>query len=90
MRRVEKAGALILNMGMRSFLFVRVGDEVFHARYPEWGVGRVIEEWCGNLPGSRSFVKVAFEDGKVRIFDNDFHSASCCYWAGLRKLRKGD
>jgi len=82
---------LRLNVRVKScFLFIRVGDEVVHCRYPQWGVGKVIEEWRGNLPGGRSFVKVAFEDGKVRIFDNDFRSSACCYWAGVRKLKKGD
>lgn len=64
---------------------------MIHLRYPQWGVGKVIEEWQATLPGGRSFVKVAFEDGKVRIFDNDFRSSSCSYYMGLRKLlRRGD
>jgi len=75
-----------LNREVQRHLYIHVGDEVIHARYPQWGVGKVIEEWQANLPGGRSFVKVAFEDGKVRIFDNDFRSSSCCYYTGLRKL----
>jgi len=53
-------------------------------------VGRVIEVWRGDLPGGRDYVKVVFEDGRVRIFDNSLDSSTYCVRAGLVKLREGD
>lgn len=67
-----------------------VGDQVIHSRYPQWGVGRVIEVWRGDLPGGRDYVKVVFEDGRVRVFDNSLDSSTYCVRAGLVKLREGD
>ncbi len=67
-----------------------VGDLVVHKRYPQWGVGKVIEVWKGNLPGGRAYVKVAFEDGKVRVFDGDLRSSTCCLKGGLMRLKGGD
>jgi hypothetical protein len=69
---------------------LKPGDHVVHKRYPEWGVGKVLELWKGNLPGGRAYVKVIFEDGKVRIFDNSVDSST--YWekVGIVKIKKGD
>jgi|YelNatPaOPRAMG01_1025707.scaffolds.fasta_scaffold51727_2 hypothetical protein len=69
---------------------LKPGDHVVHKRYPEWGVGKVLELWRGNLPGGRAYVKVIFEDGKVRIFDNSVDSST--YWGkvGIVRIKKGD
>lgn len=67
-----------------------VGDLVVHKRYPQWGIGKVVEVWEGSLPGGRAYVKVAFEDGKVRVFDGDPKSSTCCLKGGLMRLKRGD
>ena len=66
-------------------LYLKAGDEVIHARYPEWGSGRVVEERNSGVVGGMSYVKVAFRDGRTRIFDNNFANSCCCYYAGVRK-----
>jgi len=70
--------------------YLKPGDHVMHRRYPEWGVGKVLELWKGNLPGGSAYVKVIFADGKVRVFDNS--SDSSTYWGkvGLIKIKEGD
>lgn len=67
-----------------------VGDCVIHRRYPQWGMGRVVEVWNGELPGGKSYVKVAFSDGRTRIFDNSTDSSTYCVKTGLIKVRVGD
>lgn len=74
----------------RRHTYLQVGDHVCHGRYSQWGVGEVVEEWNSTLPGGLSFIKVEFQDGKTRIFDNDFKSFSCCYYAGLIRVDMGD
>ncbi|MBW2039116.1 MAG: DUF3553 domain-containing protein [Deltaproteobacteria bacterium] len=71
--------------------YLQAGDSVYHRRYSQWGIGEVVEEWNPNLPGGLCFVKVEFQDGRLRIFDNDFKSLSCCYYTGLIRIdRRGD
>jgi hypothetical protein len=72
----------------RKRLYLRTGDRVLHIHYPQWGLGEVMEEWRSSVPGGFCFVKVAFQDGRLRIFDNDFDSVYCCYYAGIRLLDK--
>lgn len=31
-------------------------------------------------------MRVNFQDGKVRVFDNNFRSSNCCYYAGIEKI----
>jgi len=69
------------------YSYLRVGDHVYHLRYSHWGVGEVVEEWSSKVPGGFSFVKVSFQDGKVRVFDNDYRSSTCCYYTGVVKIR---
>jgi hypothetical protein len=71
-------------------LYLQVGDHVYHARYAQWGIGTVVEEWNSTLPEGRCFVKVKFQDKRTRIFDNDFTSLLCCYYSGLRQMDAGD
>jgi hypothetical protein len=33
---------------------------------------------------------VQFEDRRIRVFDNDFQSVSCCYYTGVTHLDAGD
>jgi hypothetical protein len=74
----------------RRIIYLQVGDHVYHQRYSQWGIGEVVEEWNSSLPGGRSFVKVQFEDRRVRVFDNDFQSLSCCYYTGVAPVDAGD
>lgn len=67
-------------------LYLQSGDLVLHKKYPQWGSGEVIEEWRSNVPGGFCFERIAFQDGKKRVFDNDFDSVFCCYYTGVRIL----
>jgi hypothetical protein len=85
-------------------LYLQVGDHVYHKKYSQWGMGEVVKKWhstlpAGGDPGQRatsglvrgpSFVKVEFQDRKMRVFDNDFKSVSCCYYSGLIQIGAGD
>lgn len=66
-------------------LYLKAGDQVTHTRYPEWGAGVVVEERNSGVVGGMSYVKVAFNDGRTRVFDNNFAHSCCCYYAGVRR-----
>jgi hypothetical protein len=66
--------------------YLHVGDKVFHRRFTSWGLGMVVEEWRSEVPGGLCFVRVEFQDGKKRVFDNSFGSRFCCYYSGLTLL----
>jgi len=68
--------------------YLRVGDKVFHKKFKSWGGGMVIETWASDLPGGMCFVRILFQDGKQRVFDNNFDSACCCYHAGITLLNR--
>ena len=68
--------------------YLRVGDKVFHKKFKSWGGGIVIETWSSNLPGGLCYVRILFQDGKKRVFDNSFDSACCCYHAGITLLNR--
>ena len=71
-------------------LYLQVGDHVYHKKYSQWGIGEVVEGWNSTLPGGLSFVKVEFQDRRLRVFDNDFKSVSCCYYSDLIRITAGD
>ncbi len=66
-------------------LFLRLGDYVFHVAYEEWGAGAVVEVMTSVVPGGTCLVRILFEDGKQRTFNNDMDSELCCCYLGLRK-----
>jgi hypothetical protein len=66
-------------------LFLRLGDRVYHVVHEEWGVGAVVEVMTSRVPGGTCLVRVLFEDGKQRTFNNDMDSELCCCYLGLRK-----
>jgi hypothetical protein len=66
-------------------LYLKIGDKVVHLRFPEWGLGVVVEERNSNILGGISYVKISFRDGQTRVFDNNFENSCCCYYAGIRK-----
>ncbi|MFB3887644.1 MAG: hypothetical protein ACE144_20690 [Thermodesulfobacteriota bacterium] len=68
--------------------YLQVGDKVFHKKYRAWGGGIVIETWSSDLPGGLCYVRIQFQDGKKRVFDNSFESACCCYYAGITLLNR--
>jgi hypothetical protein len=68
--------------------YLRVGDKVFHKKFKSWGGGIVIETWASNLPGGMCYVRILFQDGKKRVFDNSFDSACCCYYTGITLLNR--
>lgn len=72
-------------MPVRHRLYLRVGDFVVHPRYEEWGAGKVVEEMTSVLEGGTCLVRVDFEDGHQRTFDNNLDSPSCCYFFGIRR-----
>ncbi|MGH7817148.1 MAG: DUF3553 domain-containing protein [Candidatus Binatia bacterium] len=64
-------------------LYLRVGDEVNHARYEEWGIGVVVELMTSSIPGGTCLVRVRFQDGQLRCFNNDLDNEACCYYFGV-------
>ncbi|MDD3846379.1 MAG: hypothetical protein PHC90_08460 [Syntrophorhabdaceae bacterium] len=69
-------------------LYLQVGDHVYHRRYARWGMGIVVEERRSELPGGFCYVRIDFQDGKVRVFDNNYKSVNCCYYAGIEKIHE--
>jgi hypothetical protein len=66
-------------------LFLRVGDEVNHLRYEEWGIGVVMEIMTSSVPGGTCLARVRFQDGQLRCFNNDLDNEACCYYFGVRR-----
>lgn len=66
-------------------LYLRVGDEVTHVRYEEWGMGVVMEIMTSSVPGGTCLARVRFQDGQLRCFNNDLDNESCCYYFGVRR-----
>lgn len=65
-------------------LYLKLGDEVIHDRYPQWGVGVVVEESNSTMTGGLCMVRIIFRDGEERCFINNLSDHNCCYYAGLR------
>jgi hypothetical protein len=68
--------------------YLRVGDKVFHKNFKSWGGGIVTETWTSDLPGGFCYVRILFQDGKQRVFDNNFDSTCCCYYTGIALLNR--
>jgi hypothetical protein len=66
-------------------LYLRVGDEVSHLRYEEWGLGVVMEVMTSSVPGGTCLVRIRFQDGQMRCFNNDLDNEACCYFFGVRR-----
>jgi hypothetical protein len=80
-RRREKS----LAAGEDKRLYLRVGDEVNHIRYEEWGLGVVMEIMTSSIPGGTCLARVRFQDGQLRCFNNDLDNEACCYYFGVRR-----
>ena len=72
-------------MGERKRLFLRVGEEVSHNHYGQWGIGTVEEVMTSTVPGGTCLVRIRFQDGRLRVFNNDLDSEGCCYYFGMRR-----
>jgi len=73
-------------MGTNGFrLYLRLGDVVTHRDYREWGEGTVVEEMTSTVPGGTCLVRVDWQDGRQRTFNNDLDAEMCCYYFGVRK-----
>jgi hypothetical protein len=70
--------------------YLQVGDRVIHRSYKTWGCGIVIEAWASEVPGGRCFARIQFQDGKMRVFDNNYDSSCCCYYSGITLLNRVD
>ena len=68
-----------------SVFILRVGDEVNHLRYEEWGIGVVMECMTSSVPGGTCLARVRFQDGQLRCFNNDLDNEACCYYFGVRR-----
>lgn len=66
--------------------YLSVGDKVYHKRFARWGVGIVVEERSSGLPGGFCYVRINFQDGHMRVFDNNIRSVNCCYYAGIERV----
>jgi hypothetical protein len=71
-------------------LYLRLGDKVSHRDYLQWGQGVVVEEMTSRLPGGTCLVRIKFQDGRQRTFNNDLDNQSCCYYFGVRKFWEFD
>jgi hypothetical protein len=71
-------------------LYLRLGDKVIHRFYQQWGEGVVVEEMTSSLPGGTCLVRILFQDGQRRTFNNDMDNESCCYYFGVRKFWQFD
>ncbi len=74
-----------LTSGEGKRLYLRVGDEVNHLRYEEWGLGVVMEVMTSSVPGGTCLARVRFQDGQLRCFNNDLDNDACCYYFGVRR-----
>ena len=66
-------------------LYLRLGDQVVHLNYGQWGGGVVVEEMTSIVVGGTCLVRILFEDGQQRTFNNDMDSELCCCYMGMRK-----
>ena len=66
-------------------LFLRLGDRVLHSLNEAWGMGVVVEVMTSIVPGGTCLVRILFEDGQQRTFNNDVDSDLCCCYRGMRK-----
>ncbi|MEW6271616.1 MAG: hypothetical protein AB1689_20220 [Thermodesulfobacteriota bacterium] len=71
-------------------IYLRLGDRVTHIWHEEWGEGAVVEERTSIVPGGTCLVRLLFEDGQQRTFNNDLDNEQCCYFFGLRRIQSFD
>ena len=75
-------------VAVERHIYLQVGDKVFHKRFRSWGCGIVTEALASAVPGGLCYVRIQFQDGKKRVFDNSLDSSCCCYYAGVTLLNR--
>ena len=68
--------------------YLHVGDKVFHKKFKSWGYGIVIEARTSSVPGGLCYVRIQFQDGGKRVFNNSLDNACCCYYTGITLLNR--
>ncbi|MFQ5457627.1 MAG: hypothetical protein ACE5FC_04130 [Myxococcota bacterium] len=76
--------AAVPHMSGDKRLFLRAGDTVYHMHQRGWGRGSVVELMTSTLSGGGAFVRIVWNDGKKRVFNNDLDHYQCCYFFGVR------
>ena len=71
-------------------LYLRLGERVYHEYYEEWGSGAVVEEMTTTIVGGTCLVRILFEDGEQRTFNNDLDHDMCCAFMGVRREQRWD
>jgi len=67
-------------------IYLRLGDRVTHLWHEEWGSGAVVEERTSVVPGGTCLVRLLWQDGQVRTFNNDLDHEQCCFFFGVRRI----
>jgi len=49
-----------------------------------------METRASEVPGGMCYARILFQDGKQRVFDNDFDSVCCCYYTGIILLNRAE
>jgi hypothetical protein len=78
----------IKKLKSEKHMYLHVGDKVFHKKFKSWGGGVVVETRASELPGGMCYACILFQDGKQRIFDNNFDSTCCCYYTGITLINR--
>jgi hypothetical protein len=84
----KSEGFAITKSKREKHTYLHVGDKVFHKKFKSWGGGIVIETWSSDLPGGMCYVRILFQDGNQRVFDNNFDNTCCCYYTGITLLNR--
>ena len=71
-------------------IYLRLGDRVYHDSYSQWGLGAVVEVMTSTIAGGTCLVRVLFDDGLQRTFNNDLDHEMCCYKMGLKRENSFD
>lgn len=66
-------------------MYLHLGDRVYHNSHGEWGTGAVVEEMTSVIEGGTCLVRILFEDGVQRTFNNDLDNEMCCAVFGIRR-----
>ena len=74
--------------GYEKQTYLHVGDKIFHKKFKSWGCGIVIEARTSSVPGGLFYVRIQFQDGKKRVFNNSLDNVCCCYYTGITLLNR--
>ena len=84
----KSESSAIIKPKSEKHTYLHVGDKVFHKKFKSWGGGIVIETWSSDLPGGMCYVRILFQDGKQRVFHNNFDNTCCCYYTGIKLINR--